>query len=310
MAEPNRPVEEPSEDPGRRADADVDRTAEERPATAVPAGEREATDPVAEERPATAVPAADRAATTERIDEHERADARAATTDRIDERDDDRARPEATRPLETRPVEDRGSAEPARTTAVPPAPAQQQPVLAPAEETAPPAPKKHGNRLAATAWVLLATGLFVVVYFAAVALLELLIAGPQAVAPQLQVLATTGGGVLAWLPALFFFLLFELTVLLFNRAGRFAYVVASLIVGVLVYALSASLVPLVAGGSAPDRNTAVQAFLSPVFVLTGLVAREVMLWTGFAIGARGTRVRRRDKEARRRYEQELGDGRA
>ncbi|RIX30315.1 hypothetical protein [Amnibacterium setariae] len=306
MAEPNRPVEEPSEDPGRRADPEADRT-EERPATAVPAGEREAS-AVAEERPGTAVPAADRA-TTDRTLEQERADARAAT-DRLDGRDDDRTRPEATRPLETPPREDRGSAEPARTTPVPPAPAPQQPVLAPAEETAPPAPKKHGNRLAATAWVLLATGLFVAVYFAAVALLELLIAGPQAVAPQLQVFATTGGGVLAWLPALFFFLLFELTVLLFNRAGRFAYVVASLIVGVLVYALAASLVPLVAGGSAPDRNTAVQAFLSPVFVLTGLVAREVMLWTGFAIGARGTRVRRRDKEARRRYEQELGDGRA
>ncbi|TDS80113.1 hypothetical protein [Amnibacterium kyonggiense] len=189
-----------------------------------------------------------------------------------------------------------------------PAPTR-QPVLAPAEDDAPPAPKRGGNRLVATAWVLLAAGLFEVLYFAAVALLELIIAGPNAVAGQLQALIETKGAVFAWLPVLFFFLFFELTVLLLNRAGRFAYVVASAVVGLLVYVVSAILVPLVIAGQFADRNTALQAFLSPAFILILIVAREVMLWTGFAIGARGTRVRRRNKEARARYDQEVADAR-
>jgi hypothetical protein len=41
------------------------------------------------------------------------------------------------------------------------------------------------------------------------------------------------------------------------------------------------------------------------FILVGLVAREVMLWTGLAIGARGKRVRRRNRAAREEYERAL-----
>ncbi|MGT2425934.1 hypothetical protein [Amnibacterium kyonggiense] len=202
-----------------------------------------------------------------------------------------------------------GTAAVAPAQPAPVAPAR-QPVLAPADDDEPPAPRRGGNRLVATAWVLLAAGLFEVLYFAAVALLELIIAGPGAVAGQLQALIEQKGAVFAWLPVLFFFLLFELTVLLLNRAGRFAYVVASAVVGLLVYVISAILVPLVIAGAVPDRNTALQAFLSPAFILILIVAREVMLWTGFAIGARGTRVRRRDREARARYDQEVADARA
>jgi hypothetical protein len=188
-----------------------------------------------------------------------------------------------------------------------PARAEPQAVIPPAEESAPPAPKAHSNRLVATAWVLLAAGLFEVLYFASIALLELLIAGPNAVLPQVQALIDTKGAVFAWLPVLFFLLLFELTVLLLNRAGRFAYVVASAVVALLVYVISAILVPLVIAGAFADRSTALQAFLSPAFILILIVAREVMLWTGFAIGSRGTRVRRRNKEARARYDAELAD---
>lgn len=185
--------------------------------------------------------------------------------------------------------------------------AQPQPVLPPAEESATPPPRAGSNRLVATAWVLLAAGLFEVLYFASIALLELLIAGPSAVVPQVQALIDTKAAVFAWLPVVFFLLLFELTVLLLNRAGRFAYVVASAVVALLVYVVSAILVPLVIAGTFADRSTAIQAFLSPAFILILVVAREVMLWTGFAIGSRGIRVRRRNKEARDRYDEELAD---
>ena len=183
-------------------------------------------------------------------------------------------------------------------------PAEAQPVLAPAEESHPAAPKRRSNRLVGTAWVLLAAGLFQVVYFGALAGLIVLLGGAQAVGTQLAQYLTTP---FAWLPVLFFFLLFELTVLIFNRAGRFLYVVASLVVGLLVYVLSVLLITVLLRGT-PDTATLQQAFLSPLFVLTGLAAREVMLWTGVAIGARGTRLRKRNRADRDAYRAELAEG--
>jgi hypothetical protein len=193
------------------------------------------------------------------------------------------------------------SAEPA-----PPVPAEQQPVLAPATEAAPEPPKKAGNRIVATAWVLLAAGLFQVLFFGMNALVALVFGGAQAVVPQLQSVAGTR---LAWLPVLLFFLFFELTVLLINRAGRVAYVLTSLIVAIVVYVLTVLLYSLIVSNGLGDANTLAQTFLNWEFILVGLVAREVMLWTGLAIGARGIRVRRRNKEARRHYTEELAGNR-
>ena len=208
--------------------------------------------------------------------------------------------PTAVQPVATAPA----PPAPAAAPPPPPAPASAQPVLAPAEDSAPPPPRVRGNRLVGTAWVLLAAGLFQVLYFAALGLIILLLGGAAAVGPQITNIAKFP---FAWLPVLFFFLFFELTVLLINRAGRFAYVVASLIVGLLVYISSVLLISIMVGGGIGDRSTLAQAFESPEFVLTGLVAREVMLWTGFAIGSRGIRVRRRNTEARKKYDEELAD---
>lgn len=199
----------------------------------------------------------------------------------------------------------RAVAAPAAVQPPPPPPAQ-QPVLAPAAASAPPPPRLRGNRLVATAWVLLAAGLFQVLYFGALALIILLLSGVNAVGPGITNIARFP---FAWLPVLFFFLFFELTVLLLNRAGRFAYVVASLIVGLLVYVVSVLLISILVGGGIGDTPTLARAFESPEFVLTGLVAREVMLWTGFAIGSRGIRVRRRNAEDRARFDAEVADGR-
>jgi hypothetical protein len=191
--------------------------------------------------------------------------------------------------------------------AVPAAPREQQPVIAAAEGSAPPPPRKKGNRLVATAWVLLAAGLFQVVFFAANALVALVFGGTAAVVPQVQSIAGTA---LAWLPVLLFFLLFELTALLFNRAGRVAYVLASLIVGAIVYVLTVLLFSAIVRHTLGDANTLAQTFLNWEFILVGLVAREVMLWIGLAIGSRGIRVRRRNREARKRYDQDVADVRS
>ena len=186
-------------------------------------------------------------------------------------------------------------------------PAEPQPVMEPAVESTPAAPKRQGNRLAGTAWVLLAAGLFQVVYFGALAGLVALFVGPSVVPAQLGVYLASPFG---WLPVLFFFLLFELTVLIFNRAGRFLYVVMSLVVGVLVYVASIALIIAMSPAGLADMATLQRAALDPTFVLTGLAAREVMLWTGVAIGARGTRVRKRNRAARDAYRAEVQDGQA
>jgi hypothetical protein len=192
-------------------------------------------------------------------------------------------------------------------SAVDPAPRDQRPLPTTDEGAVPPPPRKKGNRLVATMWVLLAAGLFQVVFFGANALVALVFGGTAAVVPQVQSIAGTS---LAWLPVLLFFLLFELTVLLFNRAGRVAYVLASLIVGAIVYVLTVVLFSVLVRHTLGDANTLAQTFLNWEFILVGLVAREVMLWIGLAIGSRGIRVRRRYREAREHYEQEVADVRS
>jgi hypothetical protein len=189
----------------------------------------------------------------------------------------------------------------------PPAPPREEPPVLPSAEESPLPPRKKGNRLVATAWVLLAAGLFELIFFGANALVALVFGGAAAVVPQVQQIAPTA---LAWLPVLLFFLLFELTALLFNRAGRVAFVLASLIVGAIVYVLTVLLFSVIVRHTLGDANTLAQTFLNWEFILVGLVAREVMLWIGLAIGSRGIRVRRRNREARKRYEQEVADVRS
>ena len=93
--------------------------------------------------------------------------------------------------------------------------------------------------------------------------------------------------------------------LLFNRAGRFLYVLASLVVAVIIYLLFAALYLAMQPGGLSNEQNLGKALVLWQFVLVGLVAREVMLWTGIAIGARGKRVRRRNRAARDEYERTM-----
>ena len=304
MAQPTSPTGEPIGDGRQAAGPPVDEP------TAAP---RPREEPVLLQPPTDAEMAETGEPTVEEIHaaaNGTHADARpAADTEVVRPAETEVMRPAATeviRPAETEQVAHDSATvvHPVVAEPAPPAPAEPQRVLTPAAESAPPPPRKHGNRLVATAWVLLAAGLFQVVFFGINALVVLTFVGPAAIASQVQQVAHTA---LAWLPVLLFFLLFELTVLLFNRAGRFAYVVASLVVGFIVYVGTVLLYSLLVQHTLGDSNTLAQTFLNWEFIITGLAAREVMLWTGIAIGSRGIRVRRRDREARKRYEAEVAD---
>lgn len=222
--------------------------------------------------------------------------------------DEVREEPAATSATEPTPAR----LEPTQTAVIAPPPPpvvpvapEPQPVIAPAAQTDAAPLRRRGNRVAGTAWALLAAGLFQVFYFAALAGLSAALSGPASVIPFLTAVVQARWGVFAWLPVLFLFLLHELTVLIAGRAGRFFWVVASGVIAVLVYALSVVLISIVVRGAAPDAPTLAQTFLNPTFILIGVVGREVVLWTGFAAGARGVRVRRRDREDRERYDRDL-----
>lgn len=178
-----------------------------------------------------------------------------------------------------------------------------EPVAPVAASTERPQPRKRSNRLFATGMVLLSALLFEVLYLAAIALLIVVLSGPSQVVPGLQSLVTER---LVWVPLVIFVVLYELLVILFNRAGRFVYVVASLIVGLAVYLGSVVIVVTLAGQTL-TQDILRQVLISPEFALAGIAAREVMLWTGFAIGAHGKRLRRKNREARDEYEHELAD---
>lgn len=231
-----------------------------------------------------------------------RADAGETRTERLD-RADDRTAVLAADERRTGPDEDRTAVLPADRTGdrTPPPPVPRQaPTPLPAAD-APPPPRRRSNRLVGTAWVLLAALVFEVVYLAAFALVVLVVAGPANVGLSMQQLVSTP---FAWLPVVLFALFYELTVLLLNRAGRFAYVLSSLIVAAIVYVLSAVLILAMQEGGITNEGNLGRALIAPQVVLIPLIAREVMLWTGLAIGARGHRVRRRNREAQETYERE------
>jgi hypothetical protein len=184
-------------------------------------------------------------------------------------------------------------------TPPPPAPTRAAVPVPPAY--APPPPRKGGNRLVGTAWVLLAALVFEVLYLAAFALVVLVVAGSASVALSVQQLIGTP---FAWLPVLLFALFYELTVLLLNRAGRFAYVLSSLIVALIVYLLSTVLILAMQAGGLSNESNLGRALIAPQVVLIPIIAREVMLWTGLAIGARGRRLRKRNRAAQEQYERE------
>lgn len=167
-----------------------------------------------------------------------------------------------------------------------------------------PPPKERGNRLFGTFVVLLAAGIFEALYLLVLAILIAIVDGPSVIG---QAMASFAQSQIVWLPVLLFFVFFELLTLFFNRSGRLAYVLGSLIVGAIVYAGTVGVILLIElpqfqGDGAALAATTANLFGSPVIIAAGFVAREVMLWTGLAVGARGSRVKERNRAARAEYD--------
>jgi hypothetical protein len=117
-----------------------------------------------------------------------------------------------------------------------------------------------------------------------------------------------------YIPTLFFAIAFVLLVLIVNRANWWAYIVGSLVVGVVVYFGTIGLGLLSTGVVLMTPDEASVSFReslgSPFVIVSALLAREVALWTGGIISRRGRRLRARNVENRAAYDRELATTRA
>ena len=191
---------------------------------------------------------------------------------------------------------------PAAAADTPAQPAGQQVVYV--EAPKPFVPK--GNRVFGVLIALLATVIFVVLYAVAEIVAELI----NHVSPiDVGFLSTLD----FYAPVVMFAIGFVLLVLVVNRAGWAAYVIGSIIVGLIVFFGGTGLTLLLHISQIPS-NQVPQAWDRELFsagiVVAALLGREVCLWLGFAIAARGRKVKERNADARVLYDQEIASKRA
>ncbi|QDZ15033.1 hypothetical protein [Humibacter ginsenosidimutans] len=187
------------------------------------------------------------------------------------------------------------------------APVQPVPVYV----TAPTPPKGKGNRLMGILVGVVATLAFAVVFAAVVLGLFYLFAlhAPGTVMNTWEHYLPTAG---FWVPVVIFFLAYALLIAIVNRGGWWAYVLGSFFVGVIVYFgyIGGALLTVKAWTLSLDQANQFIGTLwaHPLTIASAIVAREVAMWFGAWIAARGRRVRARNLEAQREYDRSMAAG--
>jgi hypothetical protein len=169
-------------------------------------------------------------------------------------------------------------------------------------------PKKRSNRGLGILIALVGTVAFALLWAAIVALVGgMLTPGREFVDLFLRFLGS-------WAfrgPVIVFFVGMVLLIQVLNRARWWAYILGGLVVAVLVYASYV-------GSSLLDQDftrlTAEEAglfigrqWVNPFAILAGVIAREVSVWTGAWLAARGRKLKARNAEAQADYDQQLAD---
>lgn len=115
-----------------------------------------------------------------------------------------------------------------------------------------------------------------------------------------------------WVPVVACFLGFALLAAIVNRGAWWYYAVFGLLVGVLVYFayIGAALLTVEAWTLNVDQANAFvqQRWLDPFAIVAGVIAREIPIWFGGWIAARGRTVADRNRLAREAYDRELAAG--
>jgi hypothetical protein len=112
-------------------------------------------------------------------------------------------------------------------------------------------------------------------------------------------------------PVSLFLVAFILLVLIVNRAGWAAHVFGSLVVGLVVYFGTAGIALLLyTVGGTGGAPTFLALLGNPFIVISALVAREISIWVGLAIAARGRRVKERNLDLVDAWEKEHAETKA
>jgi hypothetical protein len=164
----------------------------------------------------------------------------------------------------------------------------------------------RGNRGFGVLIALLSTVIFAAVYAVALVIGELI---GHAATIDFSFVTTLD----FYAPVVMFAIGFVILVLIVNRAGWAAHVIGSIFVALVVYFGGTGLILLININSIPSNEVGAAfsgALTSATLIVAGLLAREVALWMGFAVAARGRKVKARNVDARVLYDQEIAAKRA
>ncbi|RZU64118.1 hypothetical protein EV379_0412 [Microterricola gilva] len=175
---------------------------------------------------------------------------------------------------------------------------------------APTPPANKGNRGIGILIGLLATLAFALLYAAGTYLISL--SQNASVETASESFALFISKPVFYIPVIFFFGAFALLVAIVNRGGWWAYVLGGFAVAVIVYFsfIGGSLLTVNAWEMTPSQAAQFIAgqWLNPVAIIAAIAAREVPIWFGAWIAARGRKVTARNIEARREYDRVLAEG--
>jgi hypothetical protein len=175
---------------------------------------------------------------------------------------------------------------------------------------APVPPKVGHNRLFGALLALLGTVVFGALYAVGAAIIIALTPGVRVDASFLGFLNNSP----FWLPLVFYVVSAVLLALLLNRPAWWAHVIGSAIVALIVYWGSAGLLTLLTDLTKQTPDEAAATFWafagSPIIFIAAILAREVSMWVGLAISARGRKVRTRNTEAKAAYDAEQAEKKA
>jgi hypothetical protein len=195
---------------------------------------------------------------------------------------------------------------PAAETAAPETPARQ---VAPAQQViyveAPKPFVAKGNRAFGVVIALVST----LIFAALLALADVIAEAINGTAANLGFITDLD----FYAPVILFAVGFILLVLIVNRAGWAAHVIGSIFVGLVVFFGGTGLILLLHINQIPSNEVGKafsQVLFSSGLIVAALLGREVALWMGFAIAARGRKVKARNVEARVLYDQEIAAKRA
>jgi hypothetical protein len=170
---------------------------------------------------------------------------------------------------------------------------------------APHPPKRKGNRGTGALIALLSAVIFLVVYVLFILILQPVFGGSL----DTDFLRNPR----FYIPVVLFAIAFVLLALVVNRGGWWAFVLGSLFVGMVTYFGTIGVLLLLRAAELTPETAELafrQLLVSPTVIVAGLVAREVALWAGAAISARGRRVNARNAEARAEFDRDEAERRA